>query len=306
LYYHSLFLFLYKFIQFPLSGTIIAAHLWRNVLFIFTMKFLKIISLILIILIYPVHYTAGQNLNTQPERTPELEAARQTEKLQEELNLSPEQAKQINEINLKYARARQNSNSRSEAMQRIKDKDNELKRVLNNDQYTRLQNKRYERSSFRSSDVNTVTPQGSRANTDSRLQAQPQNLRQSDNNSNATRDARNYNQQPSTRTRSERQYQTGAPTISRNPYQPSYTTPRTSGSSGRESSTTERTRSTYDNSGSRSASGSRSTSTQPSQSTRQSSGNNESSRSSSRSSSGSNERTSSSERSGNTSGSGRR
>ncbi|MBP1675982.1 MAG: hypothetical protein H6Q20_541 [Bacteroidetes bacterium] len=257
-------------------------------------------------LIYPVHYTAGQNPNTQPERTPELEAARQTEKLQEELNLSPEQAKQINEINLKYARARQNSNSRSEAMQRIKDKDNELKRVLNNDQYTRLQNKRYERSSFRSSDVNTVTPQGSRANTDSRVLPQSQNFRQSDNSSNASRDARNYNQQPSTRTRSDRQYQTGAPTISRNPYQPSYSAPRASGSSGRESSTTERTRSANDNSGSRSASGSRSTSTQPSQSTRQSSGNNESSRSSSRSSSGSNERTSSSERSGNTSGSGRR
>jgi hypothetical protein len=80
--------------------------------------------------------------------TPEYEATRQTEKIQQELNLSAEQVKLIYEINLKYARARQNSTSRSEAMQRIKNKDADLERVLNADQINKLRTKRYERSVY--------------------------------------------------------------------------------------------------------------------------------------------------------------
>jgi hypothetical protein len=80
--------------------------------------------------------------------TPEYEATRQTEKLQQELNLSAEQVKLIYEINLKYARARQNSSSRSEAMQRVKNKDADLERVLNAEQINKLRTKRYERSVY--------------------------------------------------------------------------------------------------------------------------------------------------------------
>jgi hypothetical protein len=91
------------------------------------------------------------NLYAQEDAaTPEYEATKQTEKLQQELNLSTNQVKQVYEINLKYARARQASVSRSEAMERMKNKDADLHRVLSNEQINRLQNKRYERSGFQS------------------------------------------------------------------------------------------------------------------------------------------------------------
>jgi len=47
--------------------------------------------------------------------------------------------------NLKHARERQVSKSRSEALQRVKNKDAEMREVLTRDQYIRLQDKRYER-----------------------------------------------------------------------------------------------------------------------------------------------------------------
>lgn len=98
----------------------------------------------------------GQDNSSIPERTPEQEAAKQTEKLQQELNLSAEQTRQVHEINLKYARARKISNTRVEAIQRMKDKEVELSRILNHEQQSALQNKRYERSSFQSTDNNQV------------------------------------------------------------------------------------------------------------------------------------------------------
>jgi len=113
------------------------------------MKFLKIILLALAIISLNIN-AYSQDHNATPERTPEQEAAKQTEKLQQELNLSAEQIQQVQEINLKYARARKTSNSRSEALKRIKNKDNDLQKVLNPEQYKQLQNKRYERSSFQS------------------------------------------------------------------------------------------------------------------------------------------------------------
>lgn len=110
------------------------------------MKTLKFILLILIIFLgMPLH---GQDNAVLPQRTPEQEASKQTEKLQQELGLTPEQTKHVYEINLRYARERQVSNKRSEAMERMKNKNAELQRVMNEDQYNRLQNKRYERSSF--------------------------------------------------------------------------------------------------------------------------------------------------------------
>jgi len=110
------------------------------------MKTLKLILIVLIIfLVVPAH---GQDNDVVPQRTPEQEASKQTEKLQQELNLSSGQARQVYDINLRYARERHVSNKRSEAIQRMKSKNDELQRVMNEDQYNRLQNKRYERSSF--------------------------------------------------------------------------------------------------------------------------------------------------------------
>lgn len=109
------------------------------------MKFSKIILLAFYIF-FGCGFVAGQENTNTPERTPEQEAARQTEKMQQELNLTPEQVQQVHEINLKYARERQVSNSRTEALQRVKNKEQDLRRVLKPDQYNTLQNKQYERS----------------------------------------------------------------------------------------------------------------------------------------------------------------
>jgi len=89
-----------------------------------------------------------------PQRTPEQEAAKQTEKIQQELNLTPDQIKQVYEINLRYARERQVSNTRSQAMERIKNKNTEMQRILTENQYNQLQNKRYERTSIENQNIN--------------------------------------------------------------------------------------------------------------------------------------------------------
>lgn len=110
------------------------------------MKTLK--KLLLLLLIGFAVQTSGQENTVVPQRTPEQEATKQTEKLQQEINLTPEQSKQIYEINLRYARKRQISNTRSEAMERMKNKNEDIQRVLNESQYNQLQNKRYERSTI--------------------------------------------------------------------------------------------------------------------------------------------------------------
>ncbi|MDD4971801.1 MAG: hypothetical protein PHT07_20435, partial [Paludibacter sp.] len=76
----------------------------------------------------------GQENSAVPKRTPEQEAAKQTEKLQQELNLNQDQAKQVYNINLRYARERQISNKRSEAMERMKNKNADIQRVLSPEQ----------------------------------------------------------------------------------------------------------------------------------------------------------------------------
>jgi len=119
---------------------------------IFEMKILKLTYLTLSILVLTIQSYSQQS--STPEQTAEQEAVKQTEKLQVELKLSAQQAKLVHNINLKYARERLNSNSRSEAIQRIKKKYDELKLVLNIDQYSRLLNKQYERSLFQSSESN--------------------------------------------------------------------------------------------------------------------------------------------------------
>lgn len=100
------------------------------------------------------------------ERTPEQEAMKQTEKLQQELNLTSEQIKQLYEINLRYARERQVSNTRTEAMERIKNKNADIERILSVDQNNHLQSKRYERTNPESSSsvrYQSVIPSGFRS-----------------------------------------------------------------------------------------------------------------------------------------------
>jgi len=124
------------------------------------MKTVKIVLffLFLITLASPV---CSQENSFAPQRTPEQEAVRQTEKFQQELNLTQAQAKQVYEINLRYARERQISNKRSEALERMKNKDAEIQQVLSPEQSNRLQSKRYDRTTSESQIVNRSMPMNS-------------------------------------------------------------------------------------------------------------------------------------------------
>lgn len=112
----------------------------------------------------------SQDNTSIPQRTPEQEAVKQTEKIQQELNLTPDQIKQVYEINLRYARERQVSNTRSQAMERIKNKNTEMQRILTENQYNQLQNKRYERTSIENQNANrnVSNATGFRSSTDYR------------------------------------------------------------------------------------------------------------------------------------------
>jgi len=110
------------------------------------MKTYKIVLVILFLLTVALPEVYSQENSTVPKRTPEQEASKQTDKLQQELNLSQSQANHVYEINLRYARERQISNKRSEALERMKNKNAEIKQVLNPEQNERLQTKRYERT----------------------------------------------------------------------------------------------------------------------------------------------------------------
>lgn len=117
------------------------------------MKIFKrvLIVLFLFALVLPVR---SQENSAIPKITPEQEASKQTEKLQQELNLNQEQSNHIYEINLRYARERQVSNKRSEALERMRNKNAEIKQVLNPIQYERLQSKRYERTYLETNTLN--------------------------------------------------------------------------------------------------------------------------------------------------------
>jgi hypothetical protein len=104
---------------------------------------------------------SGQDNAAVPQRSPEQEAVKQTERLQQELNLTPDQAKHIYEINLRYARERQISNKRAEALVRMKNKNSEIQQVLNHEQNEKLQTKRYERTSIQMQNLNRNISTGS-------------------------------------------------------------------------------------------------------------------------------------------------
>jgi len=93
--------------------------------------------------------------------TPEQEATKQTEKLQQELDLNPSQANHLYEINLRYARERQISNTRSEALERTRNKNAEIKQILSPEQNDRLQSKRYERTYIETHTLNRDQPSSS-------------------------------------------------------------------------------------------------------------------------------------------------
>ncbi|MCE5332078.1 MAG: hypothetical protein LLF95_08040 [Bacteroidales bacterium] len=241
------------------------------------MKFLKIILLALSVISLNINVYSQDN-NAMPERTPEQEAAKQTEKLQQELNLSAEQIQQVQEINLKYARARKTSNSRSDALKRIKNKDADLQKVLNPEQYKQLQNKRYERSSFQSpttdrdfpANSSGFKPESNNKTHQPNRQATPSAERRDYNTSSSGNDSRRTQQstyqredlqrKPSTTTRTPNtRSQQGSPSTRSLDSQPSTSrTPDGINSSPRPSSNqgTNRSSGSTENSSSRNPSGS--------------------------------------------------
>ena len=220
------------------------------------MKVLKIILLTVVVFLLNIHVYSQEN-NTVQERTPEQEAIKQTEKLQNELQLTPEQVQRVNEINLKYARERQASNNRRDAIKRIKDKDNDLQKVLNQEQYQQLQNKRYERSSFQSpatgsSFRSTQTPRPDSRTQSTRTTQAEGNERRGSSINNSSSELRQRN--PSTRPQTiERQGQAAPSTYRSNPaVNPGNSSRERQGSAVRNE--TPRTSRSVDNSGSRNTS----------------------------------------------------
>ncbi len=110
-----------------------------------TLRILKVFLFVLSAC--PVLSLSAQSERDVPVRTPEQEAVSQTQKLREALSLSDTQTRLVYLINLHYAKERQASNSRAEALERVKRKNADLRKVLTEEQYYRLQNKHYERSS---------------------------------------------------------------------------------------------------------------------------------------------------------------
>lgn len=109
-------------------------------------NYFKIFFFSILVSFLPVEFYA-QNITatSESQRTPEQEATKQTEKLQYELNLNAEQVKAVYQINLKYAQTRQNIANRKVVMQTIKNKEEEIHKVLNSEQKEQLQSKRVPR-----------------------------------------------------------------------------------------------------------------------------------------------------------------
>lgn len=106
----------------------------------------KILFIIFLVTFVPVYgITQNDTDNSINQRTPEQEATKQTEKLQTELNLTPEQVKAIYQINLRYAQARKNATRRADAMQIIKNKDENIRKILTPMQNQQLESRRTSR-----------------------------------------------------------------------------------------------------------------------------------------------------------------
>jgi len=116
------------------------------------MKILKFVTFALFFLTMILPIYSQDNL-VIPKRTPEQEAAKQTEMLQQELDLNQVQVNKVYKINLYYARERQISNKRSEALERMKNKNADIKQILSPEQNERLQSKRYERTYYETNNL---------------------------------------------------------------------------------------------------------------------------------------------------------
>jgi uncharacterized protein YifN (PemK superfamily) len=174
----------------------IVTPLITSIKFRSNMKTVKIVLFLLILTLkFPIY---SQDNTVVPLRTPEQEAVRQTEKLQQELNLNSNQARQIYEINLRYARERLISNKRSAGLERAKNKNTEIQHVLSPEQNDRLQTKRYERTSIENQTINRNQPTNStgfRSSSDFRTNQSDLNFRNNNRQVNPNFQNRNQNDQ---------------------------------------------------------------------------------------------------------------
>ena len=84
---------------------------------------------------------AAQEQNVRPQRTPEEEASKQTERLVRELGIKDSvRIDTIYKMHLKYAQIRQKGLSRAENMERMQSIYNELKQLLTPDEFERFMN----------------------------------------------------------------------------------------------------------------------------------------------------------------------
>ena len=83
----------------------------------------------------------AQEQNVRPQRTPEEEASKQTERLVRELGIKDSvRIDTIYRMRLKYARIRQKGLTRAENMERMQSIYNELKQLLTPDEFERFMN----------------------------------------------------------------------------------------------------------------------------------------------------------------------
>ena len=83
----------------------------------------------------------AQEQNVRPQRTPEEEASKQTERLVRELGIKDSvRIDTIYRMHLKYARIRQKGLTRAENVERMQSIYNELKQLLTPDEFERFMN----------------------------------------------------------------------------------------------------------------------------------------------------------------------
>ena len=83
----------------------------------------------------------AQEQNVRPQRTPEEEASKQTERLVRELGIKDSvRIDTIYRMHLKYARIRQKGLTRAENMERMQSIYNELKQLLTPNEFERFMN----------------------------------------------------------------------------------------------------------------------------------------------------------------------
>lgn len=86
-------------------------------------------------------FMLAQEQQVRPQRTPEEEASKQTERLVRELGIKDSvRIDTIYRMHLKYARIRQKGLTRAENMERMQSIYNELKQLLTPDEFERFMN----------------------------------------------------------------------------------------------------------------------------------------------------------------------